>query len=75
MGRLGTSVLPTFLARSKHRDRNLQVAFMAMYVFLGMNGQRLTDPTDEPVPKLLRGVASNRPDPLATGIRKHSEER
>lgn len=58
-----------------YRDCNLQVAFMAMYVFLGLNGQRLTAPTDEPIPKLMRGVASNGPDHLANWIRKHSEER
>lgn len=58
-----------------YRDCNLQVAFMAMYVFLGLNGKRLTAPADAPIPKLMRGVASNGPDHLATWIRKHSEER
>ncbi len=57
------------------RDFNLQVAFMAMYVFLGLNGQRLTVSTDEPISRLMRGAASNGPDPLANWIRKHSEER
>lgn len=58
-----------------YRDCNLQVAFMAMYVFLGLNGKRLTAPTDEPIPKLMRGVASNGPDHLANWIRKHLEDR
>jgi len=58
-----------------YRDCNLHVAFLAMYVFLGLNGLRLEAPLDAPIPKLMRGLASNGPDHLATWIRKHLEER
>ena len=58
-----------------YRDCNLHVAFMAMYVFLGLNGRRLTAPVDAPMPRPMRGVASNGPEHLPTWIRKHSEER
>jgi len=58
-----------------YRDCNLHVAFLAMYVFLGLNGRQLTAAPVAAIPTLMRGVASNGPDQLAAWIRKHSVER
>jgi death-on-curing protein len=55
-----------------YRDANDRVAFMAMYVFLGMNGQRLVTDVDQVVP-LMDAVASGDPQELATWIRDHTE--
>jgi len=58
-----------------YRDCNLHVAFLAMYVFLGLNGRQLTAAPVAAIPTLMRGVASNGPGQLAAWIRKHSVER
>jgi death-on-curing protein len=58
-----------------YRDCNLHVAFMAVYVFLGLNGYHLQTPPDAPIPDMMRGVASNGPENLAAWIRKNITER
>ncbi|HHP7239802.1 type II toxin-antitoxin system death-on-curing family toxin [Longibacter sp.] len=58
-----------------YRDCNLHVAFMAMYVFLGLNGRRLVLEPDDPVREIVSGVASNGPGKLASWIRDHVVER
>jgi death-on-curing protein len=55
-----------------YRDANDRVAFMAMYVFLGMNGQRLVTDANQVQP-LMDAVASGDPQELATWIREHTE--
>ena len=57
-----------------YRDANDRVAFMAMYVFLGLNGQRLVTDDDQVV-RLMRAAASGEPQELATWIRDHIEPR
>jgi len=57
-----------------YRDANDRVAFMAMYVFLGMNGQRLVAEPSQVRP-LMDAVASGDPQELATWIRDHTESR
>ena len=58
------------------RDGNKRVAFMAMYVFLGLNGQRIV--AEEPaVVQLMRDVASGAcsEDELADWLRARTEPR
>jgi len=55
-----------------YRDCNLHVAFMAMYVFLGLNGRRLVLEPDDPIRDMVSGVASNGPGKLASWIRDHT---
>jgi death-on-curing protein len=57
-----------------YRDANDRVAFMAMYVFLGLNGQRLVTDDDQVV-RLMRAVASGDREELATWIRNHTREK
>lgn len=54
-------------------DGNKRVAFMAMYVFLGVNGRRLEAPEPEVV-AVMNDAASGRlgEDELATWVREHS---
>ncbi|WP_143815284.1 type II toxin-antitoxin system death-on-curing family toxin [Longibacter salinarum] len=58
-----------------YRDCNLHVAFMAMNVFLDLNGRRLEVEPDAQIPKLIRGVASNGPETLASWIRERWKKR
>lgn len=55
-----------------YRDANGRVAFMAMYVFLRLNGQRLVAPPDQFVP-LMEAVASGEREELATWLHNHME--
>lgn len=58
------------------RDGNKRVAFMAMYVFLGINGQRIT--AEEPVVvQLMQDVASGAcsEEELAAWLRARTEPR
>ena len=55
-----------------YRDANDRVAFMAMYVFLGLNGQRLVASPDQVV-RLMEAVASGEREELATWLRDHME--
>lgn len=58
------------------RDGNKRVAFMAMYVFLGLNGQRIT--AEEPVVvELMNDVAAGAcsESELADWLRTHMEQR
>lgn len=59
-----------------YRDGNKRTAFMAMYVFLGLNGQRIV--AEEPaVVELMEDVASDHctEEELATWLREHTESR
>lgn len=56
-------------------DGNKRIAFMALYVFLGLNGKRLLAPEPEVV-QVMTGVASGELDEeeLAAWVRDHVEE-
>ena len=59
-----------------YRDGNKRIAFMAMYVFLGLNGQRIT--AEEPVVvRLMQDVASGAcsEDELADWLRENTSAR
>lgn len=59
-----------------YRDGNKRTAFMAMYVFLGLNGLRIV--AEEPaVVELMEDVASDActEDELASWLRTHTEPR
>lgn len=59
-----------------YHDGNKRVAFQVMYVFLGLNGQRLEAPEPEVVEVMLdvaRGELSE--DELAAWVRTHMEPR
>jgi death-on-curing protein len=63
-----------FARSHAYTDGNKRVAFMAMYVFLAVNGQEIVAPEPEVV-KLMRDVAAGSCDEstLATWLREHVE--
>lgn len=61
------------LAKNRgYRDANERVAFLAMYVFLGLNGHRLVAPQASVV-SLMHNAPSGRRSQLADWIRDHVE--
>jgi death-on-curing protein len=63
-----------FARSHAYTDGNKRIAFMAMYVFLAVNGQEIVAPEPEIV-QLMRDVAAGTCDEstLATWLREHVE--